>query len=74
MRQQYLIWNKDSVADETIFKDIEKLSGGRLSVPEGLTLDKIASDATFARPNLGMNNGFGSKNRDSRKKYKGRKK
>ncbi|MFA6895484.1 MAG: DUF4290 domain-containing protein, partial [Bacteroidales bacterium] len=24
MRQQYLIWNKDSVYDETIFKDIEK--------------------------------------------------
>ena len=22
MRQQYLIWNKDSVADETIFQDI----------------------------------------------------
>ena len=26
MRQQYLIWNKDSVADETIFSDMEKLS------------------------------------------------
>lgn len=29
MRQQYLIWNKDSVADETIFHDIEKLSEAR---------------------------------------------
>ena len=24
MRQQYLIWNKDTVSDETIFQDIEK--------------------------------------------------
>ena len=30
MRQQYLIWNKDSVADETIFQDIEKLSDYRI--------------------------------------------
>ena len=75
MRQQYLIWNKDSVADETIFNDIEKLSRGRLKVPEGLTLEKIASDANFSRPNLGMNVGYGGgKNRDSRKKFKGRKK
>ena len=26
MRQQYLIWNKDTVSDQTIFQDIEKLS------------------------------------------------
>ena len=31
MRQQYLIWNKDTVADETIFADIERLSGGRVT-------------------------------------------
>ena len=29
MRQQYLIWNKDTVADETILQDIEKLSDYR---------------------------------------------
>jgi len=74
MRQQYLIWNKDSVADETIFNDIEKLSGGRLHVPEGIMLEKIASDANFSRPSLGMNSSFGKGNRDSRKKFKGRKK
>ena len=38
MRQQYLIWNKDSVADETIFADIEKLSGYRIQVPADLEL------------------------------------
>lgn len=52
MRQQYLIWNKDSVTDDTIFKDIERMSSGRIKVPEDLVLTKIASDATFARPGL----------------------
>ena len=38
MRQQYLIWNKDSVADQTIFNDIEKLSDYRIKVPDGISL------------------------------------
>lgn len=54
MRQQYLIWNKDSVADETIFNDIEKMSDYRIKVPEGIRLSKISGDANFARPGLGI--------------------
>ncbi|MCI7514701.1 MAG: DUF4290 domain-containing protein [Bacteroidales bacterium] len=54
MRQQYLIWNKDSVADETIFKDIEKLSDYRIKVPEGIQLSRISSDASFQRPGIGQ--------------------
>ena len=54
MRQQYLIWNKDSVADETIFNDIEKLSDFRIRVPEGLALSRISSDSTFSRPGMVM--------------------
>jgi len=57
MRQQYLIWNKDSVADETIFADIEKLSDYRLKVPEGLSLAKISQDASFSRPGMSINVG-----------------
>lgn len=57
MRQQYLIWNKDSVSDETIFNDIEKLSDYRLKVPEGIELGKISGDANFSRPGLGINVG-----------------
>jgi hypothetical protein len=41
MRQQYLIWNKDSVSEETIFKDIYELSGNKLKVPEGLHLSVL---------------------------------
>ena len=50
MRQQYLIWNKDTVADETIFQDIERLSDGRVNVPEGIQLSKVDSGANFSRP------------------------
>ena len=62
MRQQYLIWNKDTVADETIFADIERLSGGRVTVPEGLELSKIDANANYSRPgmNMGFNRGGGS--------------
>ena len=65
MRQQYLIWNKDSVADETIFADIEKLSDYRLKVPADISLGKVSQNATFARPTLGINVGQqpGKKNR-----------
>ena len=76
MRQQYLIWNKDSVADETIFADIEKLSDYRIKVPEGLSLSKISGDANFSRPGLGINVGgarAGGRNGKFNKKNKNRK-
>ena len=71
MRQQYLIWNKDSVADETIFADIEKLSDYRLKVPEGLTLGRVDADASFARPGIGPQGGQNQqKNRNHRNRKK----
>jgi hypothetical protein len=48
MRQQYLIWNKDNVADETIFKDMEILSGGKLEIPDGISLTPANGD--FNKP------------------------
>ncbi len=57
MRQQYLIWNKDSVADATIFADIEKLSEGRIRVPDGIELSKLAHDANFSRPGVALRGG-----------------
>lgn len=73
MRTQYLIWNKDSVADETIFADIEKLSEGRLKVPEGISLKGISQDASFARPSLGIKNQGNGKNRNFRFNHKKKK-
>ena len=72
MRQQYLIWNKDTVADETIFADIERISGGTVKVPEGIQLSKISSDAQFSRP--GMSMGFGNKGGKFNRGYKKKKK
>ena len=72
MRQQYLIWNKDSVADETIFNDIEKLSDYRLKIPEGISLSKLSNDANFSRPGMGINVGQAAgKNRQNKKNRKG---
>ena len=65
MRQQYLIWNKDSVADETIFQDIEKLSDYRIKVPEGLKLSRVSSEMSYSRPGL---NPVKSKNQGMRQK------
>lgn len=70
MRQQYLIWNKDSVDDATIFHDIEHISGGRVKVPEGMELSKISSDSNFSRPSLmlGMNQQRQKNRRKNKKK------
>ena len=72
MRQQYLIWNKDSVSDETIFQDIERLSEGRVKVPEGLELTKLAFDNRLSRPSLNLNMGGG--NRRVRGRHNGKRK
>lgn len=71
MRQQYLIWNKDSVTDQTIFQDIEKLSDGRIKVPEGLQLTRVDNAPNFSRP--GMNQQKGNKNQRQKNNQKNRK-
>lgn len=73
MRQQYLIWNKDSVADTTIFSDIEKLSDYRIKVPEGLTLSRISSDSNFSRPGMTIDFAIVRKQGGQQKRMFGRK-
>ena len=73
MRQQYLIWNKDTVADATIFQDIERLSGGRVRVPEGIELSKISADANFNRPGMNLNFGGGNKGGKFNRNFRGKK-
>lgn len=71
MRQQYLIWNKDSVADETIFADLEKLSEYRIKVPEGLELGSVNMESTFSRPGQSFSGGQNNqKNRNHRNRKK----
>ena len=71
MRQQYLIWNKDTVSDETIFQDIEKLSDYRIKVPEGLQLTKSTSENGFSKP--GFNQSKRMNNQRQRNSMKNRK-
>ncbi|MGM9790418.1 MAG: DUF4290 domain-containing protein [Candidatus Cryptobacteroides sp.] len=73
MRQQYLIWNKDSVADSTIFSDIEKLSDYRIRVPEGLTLSRLSSDSNFSRPGMTIDFATVRKSGGQQKRMYGRK-
>ena len=74
MRQQYLIWNKDTVSDQTIFQDIEKLSDGRIKVPEGMELTRIDNAANFSRPGVsqqkGGKNQWPKNNQKNRKQHK----
>ena len=74
MRQQYLIWNKDTVADETIFQDIERLSDNRIKVPEGLKLGRVDAGVTYSRPGVAQGkpkgNNVRQKNNQKMKKRK----
>ena len=70
MRQQYLIWNKDTVSDETIFQDIEKLSDYRIKVPEGLQLNKVQHDGGFNRQNGGQGRNKNHRQKNNQKMRK----
>lgn len=74
MRQQYLIWNKDTVADETILQDIERLSDYRIRIPEGLQLTKTESGNSYNRPGNGQQrNGRNQWQKNNQKMRKQRK-
>lgn len=79
MRQQYLIWNKDTVSEETIFSDIAKLSDGKLVVPSHIHLDAVSTRESFSRPgimaldssiNYGRQHNKGNKKNNSKKRWK----
>jgi hypothetical protein len=66
MKQQYLIWNKDTVADETIYKDMEILSGGKIIVPDVLKEGRLEISRGYSKQ--GNNNGQGKKNSNFKQK------
>ena len=68
MRQQYLIWNKDSVADETILADMARLAEGKMTIPEGIELGAVNGDFNRPRPLDARGNGsFGKKKNKKRR-------
>lgn len=74
MKMAYVTWNKDSVADETILKNLRELSGGELQLDENVNLAKVEFKPTVTRPannnnrgrqNNNNNNGKGRQNNTS---------
>lgn len=71
MKQQYLIWNKDSVSEETIFNDIHKLSDGRITVPADLHIGTgQVENGNVQRNNAsrGTNNNFRNKGKNNKRR------
>ena len=71
MKQQYLIWNKDTVSDATIYQDMEQLSDGRIHVPESFKEAKIEVAQNHARQGgtpQGRKNNFKQKNNQKNRK------
>ena len=74
MRQQYLIWNKDTVSDETILQDIVRLSDNRIQIPEGLQLTKAEPSNQHVRQGNGQHrNGRNQWQKNNQKMRKQRK-
>ncbi|MCX2451923.1 DUF4290 domain-containing protein [Pedobacter sp. PLR] len=64
MKMAYVTWNKDSVADETILKNLRELSGGQLQLDENVNLAKVEFKPVVARP--ANNNNRGRQNNNSK--------
>ncbi|MDX9769666.1 MAG: DUF4290 domain-containing protein [Tenuifilaceae bacterium] len=45
MKKSYLIWNKDSVSDEDIIRDMAELSGGKLSLASDFKFNQVKESA-----------------------------
>jgi hypothetical protein len=73
MRQQYLIWNKDTVADETILQDIERMSDYRIRIPEGLQLSRGGSEQNHSKQGNNQNKGKSNQRHRNGKNWKQRK-
>jgi hypothetical protein len=56
MKMAYVTWNKDSVADETILKNLGDLSGGQLQLEENVNLAKVEFKPPTTRTNTNTNN------------------
>ncbi len=54
MKMAYMTWNKDSVADETILKDLKDFSKGELTLQENINLTKV--DLRTPAPNVKQRN------------------
>ncbi|PIE84342.1 MAG: hypothetical protein CSA07_02245 [Bacteroidia bacterium] len=69
MKRAYLKWNKNSVDDEVIARDLEQYSGGRLKLPEGVSLNMaMVASAEGRRPSAAPRPNGTRKRRTKRKR------
>ena len=68
MKQQYLLWNKDTVSEETIFHDIYLLSDGRITVPEDIHIGTGVANGNQRNNNQQRKNKNGKNNKRWNKK------
>jgi hypothetical protein len=66
MKMAYVTWNKDSVADETIFKNLRELSGGQLELEENINLAKVEFRPPVNRPATNTNRGRSNNNNNNK--------
>ncbi|ALL07721.1 hypothetical protein AQ505_20825 [Pedobacter sp. PACM 27299] len=67
MKMAYVTWNKDSVADETILKNLRELSGGELQLDENVNLAKVEFKPVVTRPANNNNRGRQNNNNNNGK-------
>lgn len=69
MKMAYVTWNKDSVADETIIKDLREMSNGELQLEDHVNLQKVevrqVSPANRQRNNQKNRQSNGGSNRNN---------
>jgi hypothetical protein len=65
MKMAYVTWNKDNVSDDTIINDLKYLSGGLLSLDEGVNLAKVEFRAQNPRQSNNNNNRGRSNNNNN---------
>ena len=69
MKREYLMWNKDIVTDEIIFRDLTALSKGRIVFSPDTKLADVQVDLVM-NGNARTNSGFGGKKKKKKKKKK----
>ncbi len=67
LKKSYLNWNRESVNDETIFKHLEELSGGKLSVTGH---QNLSSTTDILARNKVKKKKFTPRNKDNKRKGK----
>ena len=63
MKKSYLVWNKDAVEDDKIFKDLKQLSNGKIDIGSDLQLSDIKSLIGKKNKNKNKNTQHKSKHR-----------